>query len=156
MCFDLELQNPPGGIVGMRISDDVAAAARREMAKLGMLTPDVPPDEPAPEDYGTTSVRIDSYLDSGGTEVPPDLEPFVDALHDLFDSQGENPTGIPCYKLITRDGWLVTPDEITAALGCWTAASQEHRDGVRSSLTWWSEWISFLQRASEHGGFRVW
>lgn len=84
---------------------------------------------------------------------------YNEAVDKLTGQHGtsEDPT-IPLHKFGSNDGWLVTPDEIKAALDAW-----EHRanTGV-STETWsliqteyWGEWITWLELAAEHDGFRV-
>jgi hypothetical protein len=67
---------------------------------------------------------------------------------------------IPSHKFGTNDGWIVTPNEIVAAL-----AEYLHRDGGRIVLdrlgtedrkAYWDQWIDYLRRAVENDGFEVW
>lgn len=72
--------------------------------------------------------------------------------------------GIPGHKLGSNDGWHVTPQDITEAL---EAYRRHDGDRVRSLLkragvagedgdiSYWLEWIGFLEYAREHGGFRT-
>ena len=70
----------------------------------------------------------------------------------------DSPT-IPSHKLSSNDGWVVTPDEIKAALDAWER--QKDGRGLKAETIdliqadHWSKWIEYLHLASEHGGFRV-
>lgn len=89
-----------------------------------------------------------------GDPCPPEPRaPLRAAEARITDAQAETPTGIPAYKFGSNDGWLVTPDELTAALAAYDACIA---DGVEPpSFTWWGDWIDYLRRAARHGGFRV-
>lgn len=67
----------------------------------------------------------------------------------------DDPTGIPVYKLCSNDGWLVTPAECVAALQRYQEADT---DAViePDDKSYWAQWIAFINRASNNGGFRVW
>ncbi|GHO60047.1 hypothetical protein KSB_85220 [Ktedonobacter robiniae] len=84
----------------------------------------------------------------------PYPSPLSTAEARITDVQAEIPTGIPAYKFGSNDGWLVTPDELSAALAAYDACIA---DGVEPpAFTWWGDWINYLRRAASHGGFRVW
>lgn len=85
--------------------------------------------------------------------------------HIAYDSGGP---GIPAEKLGSNDGWLVTPAECDSAVEVWNAWAQNafgDRSNPGSSAAkvltgpdanGWLDWIEFIARASERGGFRVW
>lgn len=67
---------------------------------------------------------------------------------------------IPAHKFGTNDGWIVTPDEIKAALAAYQ--SRDGRDAVIAQhvgdgerRTYWDQWIDYLERAVNHHGFEV-
>jgi hypothetical protein len=93
--------------------------------------------------------------------------------------------GIPIQKLSSNDGWLVLPGEIEEALAAYDAAPRAVVEAViltdelidstdpievavlgrrgprsladkRADLVFWDDWIAFLRRAAQMGGFRVW
>lgn len=122
------------------------------MTRLGMLDLDTQHDQwPAHADYGVTHVMLVAFSELG--EECLDLALFNAARDAVRDKQAENPTGIPAYKLQTTDGWLITPDEITAALGAYRTALGDGAEQPR--LFWWPFWIAFLERASKYIGVRV-
>jgi hypothetical protein len=67
----------------------------------------------------------------------------------------ERPTGIPSFKFGSNDGWLVTPEEITAALERYEKPPAGWFEGHDIEEDYWDEWIEFLRKAIERGGFRV-
>jgi len=81
----------------------------------------------------------------------------------------EGGEAIPSFKFGSNDGWHVTPAECHAAVKAWKEhkAKLDATDSVgildedgheESAFTaeWWPEWIQFLERASQRGGFKVW
>lgn len=66
----------------------------------------------------------------------------------------ETTQGIAGYKLCSNDGWLVTPEECTAAVRAW----REHEDEMRENEDledYWFSWVGFIEGAIDTGGFRV-
>lgn len=67
---------------------------------------------------------------------------------------------IPGHKFSSNDRWIVTPDEIEAALEAYEQCSKEY---VEKIIAWarimprdnWYRWIEFLRKAKDHAGFRV-
>ena len=125
--------------------------AKVVMSRLGMLDHDTKHDLwPNQADYGVTPAMAQLGPED---DEPRELAYFRAAEDAVRDKQAENPTGIPLYKLGTNDNWLVTRDEITAALGAYRTALG---DGASDcELWWWPYWIEFIERAAKHGGFRV-
>lgn len=76
--------------------------------------------------------------------------------------QAYHPPGgdvIPIMKFSDNSGWLVTPDEIKAALTHNAlhdppTYKDDETHEVRP-VSWWPEWIAFLERAVQRGGFSV-
>lgn len=66
-------------------------------------------------------------------------------------------TGIPAMKFYANENWLVHPEEIRAAL------AKAQRTRIVKDPEWpddeanafWREWLDWLAKAAEHGGFRV-
>ncbi|MGN6403539.1 hypothetical protein [Sinomonas sp.] len=73
-----------------------------------------------------------------------------------YHSPDEPPT-IPGHKLGSNDGWHVTPDEIRAALAAWDARPAEISKETReiTETQWWANWIDYLRRSLDQGGFYV-
>jgi hypothetical protein len=59
---------------------------------------------------------------------------------------------IPVHKLRTNDGWLLTPEELTAALPHAPATALDRR---QRPIPWWTQWLDYLDSARGHGGVRV-
>ncbi|MFJ9179401.1 DUF932 domain-containing protein [Streptomyces sp. NPDC102360] len=154
MCFELEIEAGGACSAPREMTCVRMATVLQVMNAFGMIEHREPPDGPTPEDFGTTYARIEAFLMSDAEEVPSDLVPYAAAMDKIFNAQADTPAGIPCFK-VAHGGWLVTPDEISAALGSWDASIPEAQRMVRDGLSWWTEWIVFLETARDHGGFRV-
>lgn len=131
--------------------------ARAAMCRLRMVLDVGHAEFPTHEQYGVTDEM--SQYDAEYNELPrEDLAPQLRALLEhcdrVTDSQAESPIGIPIYKLGSNDGWLVTPDEIAAALTQYDRATLDDLDAVPDG-DWWPKWIEYLRYAMKHGGFRV-
>jgi hypothetical protein len=88
----------------------------------------------------------------------------------ILSRHGDGPMTIPSFKFGSNDGWLVTPEEIAGALEAWaeTDMARDHlaadrfRRGMSTktyetiSEDYWRQWIEFLRRAKDRGGFQVW
>ncbi|KWT61843.1 hypothetical protein ADL21_11195 [Streptomyces albus subsp. albus] len=129
--------------------------ARRAMATSGMLTHDAQPEWPDPERYGTTTDEVWSYDGGDDESAPSPIREFLAAVRRCTDAEADHPSGIPCYKLCSNDGWLVTPGEIAAALGWWSMTPTRVRKSITAQFDWWPDWIRYLKRARHQGGFRV-
>ncbi|MEV6791280.1 hypothetical protein AB0M87_04595 [Streptomyces sp. NPDC051320] len=68
--------------------------------------------------------------------------------------------GIAQHKFGSNDGWLVTPQEIKAALESYRTHSGDEVKVIvgtgEGRLEYWLKWIAYLERAQHRGGFRVW
>lgn len=65
---------------------------------------------------------------------------------------------IPGFKFGSNDGWIVTPAECAAALAAnagYTPPTYLDDDGTEKPVTWWDEWLRFLQRGADNEGFTV-
>jgi hypothetical protein len=75
----------------------------------------------------------------------------------------EPASGIAVHKLGSNDGWLVTPQEIEAALAAYRTHSADQVKTLLASelgdegdcTSYWIEWIAYLERAKARGGFKV-
>lgn len=134
--------------------------ALNAMDRLGMLAthPDghlvdaAPTPFPRQQDFG---VEPDMWDYAEGDEVPAPIVAFEQAFSAVSDAQAEKPNGIPLYKLRTNDLWLVTPDEIRAALVAHLEAGLAVPAVPEPDYFWWPHWLAFLELAAEHGGIRV-
>lgn len=158
MIFTLYVEDlPPGeSDVHLHLGVGAMSAVNKAFNLLGMISHSSPlPDWPEPERFGITEAEAERYADTDPSEAPAPVSAFLAALCEVTDAAAERPDGIPCYKLTSNLGWLVTPDEISAALGWWAAAGCAARERATSGLSWWPSLITFLKRARDHGGFRV-
>lgn len=80
----------------------------------------------------------------------------------LFNRWREQPgpepdRGIPLYKFSSSDGWLVCPEEITAALRRFEEARAKGwtYGGNPDDAHWFDNWLRFMYCARGYGGFRV-
>ena len=93
----------------------------------------------------------------------PDQDEVGDAYYEALDKltgQHGNPAGnpnIPLHKFSSNDGWLVTPDEISAALEAWDNRTENLTEHTVKTMAekHWGEWIAYLRLAATHEGFRV-
>jgi len=103
--------------------------------------------------------RFRNLMDTGGM-LDWDAEPPHGATGEAFsDFTLEEPKGIPGIKFTSNDGWLVTPDEIRAALAQLEGSGNAdviREDAGEGDIDYWLAWIHYLQVAERHGGFRVW
>ena len=98
-------------------------------------------------------------------DVPADILEAVRAyVEQTTQIRREHPgdgTTIPAHKVDSNDGWVVTPEEIRAALAVHDAHPQ--RDAVlaaiigtdKNAIDDWHRWIAYLRRAVDCDGFRV-
>ena len=113
------------------------------------------PPFPTPADYGASTAEYDAWLDATdrGDPTRPSVE-LVDYLDALDRHQRANYDAqvIPVHKLWTNDGWLLTPEELAAAL---PHAPETALDRRQRPLPWWTQWLTYLDTARGHGGVRV-
>jgi hypothetical protein len=114
-----------------------------------------PPPIPPPHHYGATSAEYDDWQDAtarGDLIHPsPALADYLAAL-DQHQRANYGAEVIPVHKLWTNDGWLLTPDELDAAL---QHAPARALDGRQRPIPWWRQWLEYLDTARGHGGVRV-
>jgi hypothetical protein len=60
---------------------------------------------------------------------------------------------IPAHKFCSSEGWLVSPQELRAALRHAPEVGRHPTTG--ELLDWWVEWVEFLRGGSTHGGIHV-
>ncbi|MFE0099823.1 hypothetical protein [Streptomyces sp. NPDC059009] len=159
MVFELCFEELPAHETGTRLclAVDAMSAAHRALHELGMTSHSATlPDWPEPEDFGITDEDMERYIADPPASMPRPVRAFNDALAKVAEAEADHPDGIPCYKLSSNQGWLVTPREIAAALGWWAAADPGLRQKVTGALEWWPCLVGFLRRARDLGGFRVW
>ncbi|GAB3831262.1 hypothetical protein ACFPIJ_30120 [Dactylosporangium cerinum] len=63
-------------------------------------------------------------------------------------------TGIPAFKLMSNDRWLVSVREIDEALAAYARVPAEQRADLETDDTW-VKWLAWLALARERGGFEA-
>ena len=125
------------------------------MEHTGMARPVPTPPFPQPATYGADSEDYDDWLDAvdrgEAVQPSPALAAYLDAL-DRHQRANYDAHVIPVHKLWTNDGWLLTPDELTAALQHAPASTADRR---QRPIPWWGQWLDYLDTARGHGGVRV-
>ncbi|MFE2346150.1 hypothetical protein [Kitasatospora cineracea] len=64
------------------------------------------------------------------------------------------PAGIPRHKLTIDGEWLITPRELTAALGSYFAHTIEQRNAADQAIDQWKPWIGLLLAGHNYLGVR--
>ena len=103
------------------------------MERSGMARRVPTPPIPKPADYGARSQEYDDWLDASDrghpTQPSAELADYLDAL-DRHQRANYDAHVIPVHKLWTNDGWLLTPDELAAALPHAPATATDRRQRV--------------------------
>ena len=126
---------------------------REIMADHGMLAFEQPeeasfasvPSLPQPEE---------EHFDDEGEPRTPEAEAWQASHESVLRASSTEP-GIPIWKLGSNDNWLVTPEEILAALEKAPESVTALEDNEWVTVPWWPKWLRFLREAANHGGFRV-
>lgn len=157
MGWDMTIERPDGaGDPDFRFNLSSMGPAKAAMDRLGMLSHEHDAPRPRPEDFGLTLDAIYAAQSRHAPKIPEPVRAFLAAEQAALEWEAEQPTGIPEYKIgHGNDGWLVTPGEIRAALAVLEARPESVKVGLSGQHPRWVEWIDFLERAAEHGGFRV-
>ena len=125
------------------------------MEQAGMARQVPAPPFPQPSIHGASSDEYDAYLDAvdrGDTVQPgPELAAYLDARDEHLQANYDAQV-IPRHKLWTNDGWLITPEELTAALPHAPSSAVDRR---QRPIPWWRQWLEYLEAARGHGGVRV-
>ncbi|WP_128803092.1 MULTISPECIES: hypothetical protein [unclassified Streptomyces] len=124
------------------------------MANFGMLTELPVPSAPTLSAYG---LAIQDFQPG----IQPDqatanrIAEYRAAYQAVMNAAEAEPTGIPVYKLVNNDGFLVTVAEIGAALATYEAHPSFDIAEMPVGDPTWRYWTAFLRRAQTHGGFRT-
>ena len=125
------------------------------MEHAGMTRQVPTPPFPQPSSYGAASDEYDTYLDAidrgEAVQPSPPLAAYLDA-RDQHLAANYDAQVIPRHKLWTNDGWLITPDELDAALPHAPSTAIDRR---QRPLPWWHQWLDYLDAARGYGGIRV-
>ena len=91
------------------------------------------------------------FLNPTPTQPSVELADYLDAL-DRHQRANYDAHVIPVHKLWTNDGWLLTPDELAAALPHAPTTATDRR---QRPIPWWHQWLDYLDASRGHGGIRV-
>lgn len=102
--------------------------------------------------------KWDETLDEEEAELKYAIELEHKTIRHGINGNGEKT--IPTHKFGSNDRWIITPDEIEAALEEYEKYTEEQ---VNQIVAWskinprdnWYVWIEFLRKAKNHAGFRV-
>jgi hypothetical protein len=158
---------PPTGDDYFRLNLSGMGRFYEAMHQLGMLY-----DSRSPGAWpAAPSQRIEELmytLDSGEqpSGTPEELgqaRTYAEAIRKHLAAHPPGGDVIPTHKFSTNDGWIVTSDEIKAALAVHDSIDPETatRRLTRTVLTqpnemeYWFRWIAYLRRAVDHEGFEV-
>ena len=132
---------------------------RTTMHALGML--DV--ESHSPDFPETKTFDLDDWPDDEKEWPAESAEAkFLAAWNAARDSFIEGGL-MPAYKMGSNDGWLIAPEEIENSL-LMVEEFRKEREGKAAVLyvfvdphtpPWFGEWLEFLARAKDQGGFRV-
>jgi hypothetical protein len=154
----------------------------RLMDAFGMATDHGAAHPPWPEmdAYGIDDAAYEAvaYPEDAAEDAPPldDLtraaaERFVAAQNAvlIWHEEGSPPV-IPGHKFSSNDGWIVTPDECTAAISAWKGECAEAgagdeelgrkvlidaMDENKMGGDYWLKWVAYIELAAQYGGFEV-
>jgi hypothetical protein len=135
------------------------------MAEFGMVVDSKYKQEdwPTAEQFGLTWEQVEAETYDANYErcrpTSPAVIAYVDARDAFLRERFTDQPGIPVHKFGSNDGWVVTPEEIKAALKVAPEAvlveDSGGPDGARKPLERWLPWLEFLRGAAAHGGMEV-
>jgi hypothetical protein len=105
------------------------------MDDLGMLNGTLPPDQPDEETFAVPqkSVEHDGQLEQEDDKGSPEYAAYQAAV-DRWLAYDPAAPGIAYRKLISNDGFQVTPEECASALAVWDALDTLARVAVRERV----------------------
>lgn len=130
--------------------------ARDYMMERGMIYPSRCPEFPALPYPERENFKTGHEYDNACEDWDRNYEELTAPIKELHPEGGDT---IPAHKFGSNDGWLVTEAECAAAVAAAKAsdlpAPTRTEDGLEVAVSWWPEWVDFLDRASTRGGFLV-
>ncbi|MFH9246716.1 hypothetical protein ACH4LK_14950 [Streptomyces lydicus] len=157
MGYDIYIQTPDGKPAEgdenyFRIAWTAMPRTLGAMSNFGMLAELPVPSYPTLSAYGLErgDFQPGTQPDQATANRIAEYRAAYQAVKDAAESE---PTGIPAYKLMYNDGFLVTVAELSAAVTTYEA--HPHVDIAEMRDPTWRYWMAFLRRAKTHGGFRT-
>lgn len=147
MGFDMRIleysqSNRPNDERYFRLALEAMHTTLEAMDNLGMLANVAPPPKP---DLVILGYDGPCVFEAALNDATP--QAAREAIEDWLAAPPSVP-GMARYKFVSNDYWVVTPQEITSAL--------VRLDGQpEPDLWWWNDWVGFLRRAADYGGFEV-
>jgi hypothetical protein len=120
-----------------------------------------PPFPKLPDGITWEDVEAVEYpADHEGETAKPEAVAHHAAHEAVLAWHAGEPQGIELHKFGSNDDWLVTPDEIAAALAAYRKHDPQRVDIALTEAgiddrDYWDRWIGYLTRAQGQGGFRV-
>jgi hypothetical protein len=137
------------------LSNRQMADGSTAMLRAGMARQVPTPPVPRPGDYDASPDEYSDWLDATDRGDPlqpsPALQHYLAAL-EQHQQANYDAEVIPVHKLWTNDGWLLTPEEISAALPHAPTVALDRR---QRPIPWWDQWLDYLDAARGHGGIRI-
>ncbi|WP_155054559.1 hypothetical protein [Streptomyces blattellae] len=168
MRYDMYIEKTPEGEAAedgdasyFRLNIWGMSRYREIMHQLGMVATDYarPPWPEKPDSIVWDDVSAVRYPDDyeGNQPVKPEAVTFAKTIDTHLAWHPDPPFGMALHKFGSNDGWLVTPEEIAAALEAYRAHSGDEAKVIVGAdrLDYWLKWIAYLERAQHRGGFRV-
>lgn len=128
------------------------------MAEREMVYPSTCPEFPAMVYPKREDFEAEEAYEAARLEAEEKNEELSRPILELHPEGGDV---IPDHKLSSNDGWHVTEAECAAAVAAARASElpapsyTDDADGIEKPISWWPEWVDFLDRASTRGGFAV-
>lgn len=141
---------------------------RVAMAQLGMLATEYSsPTWPEPEEFNLDQETIWKYDSDDLDSAPENVRAFYAKHNAVLAWSPPDEPGLPVHKFGSNDGWVVTPMNARSALVLFFR--KKHADpelvervrktwggGDSDASAYFDEWIDYLTRSLDHGGFEVW
>ncbi|MGW6238351.1 hypothetical protein [Streptomyces sp. NPDC055094] len=159
MGFDMYIQTPDGKPAEgdgnyFRLAYTAMPRTLDAMTNFGMVAELPVPSFPKLSAYGLTRADFLPGI-KPDCDVEKRVAEYRTAYWAVKDASVPEPTGIPGYKLMYNDGFLVTVAEINAALTSYEAHPNVDMAEMPVGDPTWRSWTAFLRRARTYGGFRT-
>ncbi len=168
MGYDMYMVvKPPNGDHYFRLNISGMGRFCHAMHELGMLyasgSPAAWPTAPS-QRIKELAYDLDSGEEPDGTpEELAQARAYAEAIRKHLAAHPFDGDVIPSHKFSTNDGWIVTPDEIKAALAEYDSIDAETATRrltqtvftQPNELEYWFRWIVYLRRAVDYEGFEV-